>query len=127
MERLQVLGIFTSLSGQLGVEAVLFLLHQLLIALIDRKKLFVSRQWNILFHQDILNSPDIHTTQAGALRKRHRRGYAGGLASTNALGDQIQPVDGHIIRRNMSAGAQQAFHLLRNNGPVGDLDRVRNH
>ena len=23
----------------------------------------------------------------------------------------------------MSAGAQQAFHLLRNNGPVGDLDR----
>ena len=86
MERLQVLGIFTSLSGQLGVEAVLFLLHQLLIALIDRKKLFVSRQWNILFHQDILNSPDIHTTQAGALRKRHRRGYAGGLASANALG-----------------------------------------
>ena len=50
MERLQVLGIFTSLSGQLGVEAMILFLHQLLVALIDRKKLFVSRQWNILFH-----------------------------------------------------------------------------
>ena len=30
MERLQVLGIFTSLSGQLGVEAMILFLHQLL-------------------------------------------------------------------------------------------------
>ena len=45
-----MLGIFTSLSGQLSVEAMILFLHQLLVALIDRKKLFVSRQRNILLH-----------------------------------------------------------------------------
>lgn len=45
-----MLGIFTSLSGQLGVEAMILFLHQLLVALIDRKKLLISRQRNILLH-----------------------------------------------------------------------------
>lgn len=106
------------------IQTILFFLHQFLIGGILCLKLTVSGQRYILVNQDILNFSDIYIMGGGPVHDRNSGGYASALTGTNALRDQIQPVDSHIVCGQMASGCQQVFDLLRQNGSVRDLNRT---
>ena len=104
----------------LGVETVLVLHQALHVAGIG---VLVAGQGNVLLTgEDILNLLDVHGVGAAVILADDGSGNACSLTGADALGDQVDVVDGDGVRRDVAAGSQNVLDLLGKNGAVGDLD-----
>ena len=114
-----ILGRNGSLGG-FGVETVFVGLQIFGVASVG---VGVPGQGNVLLGgQYVLDLGDVQRVGAAAVHDGYRGCYTGGLAGTHALGDQIHIVDGHPVSGYVTARSQEIFHLLGQNGAVGNLD-----
>ena len=73
----------------------------------------MSRQRNVLLHQNILNLSDIYITCRSSVGYRNSCRNACRLAGADTLRYQRQPINGHIVGGDVTARAEEVFNLLR--------------
>lgn len=82
----------------------------------------IAGQGHILLpRQNVLYPFDVYIPDSSSLCNSYGGSHTGSLTRAHALRNEVQPVDGNIVSGDVAAGAEQSFHLLRQNRPIGNL------
>ena len=91
------------------IQSVLMLFTKRCIGRISMR--IPGKRHILLSCQDILHTTDIHSPYGRAVLNRDGCCDACCLSGADTLRDQVQPVDGNIIRREMPSRAEQSLYV----------------